>query len=84
MKAFYIVVTMLVMGVIALSCLICWERWDEQRNRGFTWGYWGEFNTVSNSLARLPGVTAVKGWCNADFLVLEEMGFHRDYSRQDS
>jgi hypothetical protein len=61
--------------LVALLGLALWERWDERKNRGFTWGYWGEFNTVSNCLTKLPGVTVVKAWCNADFLVLEEYGF---------
>ena len=61
-------------GVAAiLLALALWERWDEQKNRGHTWGYWGEFNTVSNRLANLPSV--VKAWHNNDFLVLEEFGF---------
>ena len=45
-----------------------------QANHGYTWGYWGEFNTVRNSLAKLPGVTIVDFGCNAD-VTLEEFGF---------
>ena len=60
---------------VVLIALVLLERWDEGTNRGCTWGYWGEFNTVSNCVAKLPGVTVVKAWWNADFLVLEEFGF---------
>ena len=31
--------------------------WEANRNRGFTWGYYGDFNTLSNALAGLPKVT---------------------------
>ena len=58
-----------------LMALISWERWDEAKNHGLGWGYWGEFNTVSNALAQVPDVTISRSWCNADFLALEEFGF---------
>src|SRR5438552_8519642 len=49
-------------------------RWDSARNRGHTWGYWGELNSVSNTLLKIPGVTIVRPWYNAD-VTLEEFGF---------
>src|SRR5689334_9915447 len=58
-----------------LMALITLERWDEPKNHGLSWGYWGEFNTVSKALAQVPGVTISQSWCNADFLALEEFGF---------
>ena len=46
------------MALAALvAAFVLGYRWDAATNRGHTWGYWGEFNTVSNSLAKLPGVT---------------------------
>ena len=59
----------------AIIGLISWERWDEPKNHGLSWGYWGEFNNVSNALAQIPGVTVSQAWYNADFLTLEEFGF---------
>ncbi len=57
-----------------LAALILGYRWDTARNRGHTWGYWGEFNSVSNALARVPGVAILTPWYNAD-VTLEEFGF---------
>ena len=66
------------LGITALAALIAafvlGYRWDEATNRGHTWGYWREFNTVSNSLAKLSGVTITAPWYNAD-VTLEEFGF---------
>lgn len=41
--------------------------WDANRNRGFTWGYYAEFNTISNSLAQIPGVTITDTYLLDDF-----------------
>ena len=66
------------LGITALAALIAacvlGYRWDASINRGHTWGYWGEFNTISNSLAKLPGVNITAPWYNAD-VTLEEFGF---------
>jgi hypothetical protein len=72
MKAVLILVGSVLAGLLLLIVV---EQSDERKNRGYTWGYWGEFNTVSNCLAKLPGVTVTKAWQNADFLNLEEFGF---------
>src|SRR6266851_722523 len=62
-------------AVIALlMASIVWYRWDSGTNHGYTCGYWGQFNTVSNSLSKLPGITILKAGCNAD-VTLEEFGF---------
>jgi hypothetical protein len=53
---------------------ILWYRWDCAKNRGFTFGYWGEYNTVSNALVHLPGVTILSSFYNHD-ITLEEFGF---------
>ena len=68
-------------AIIALSAVVlmlvagirCY-RWDSEANHGYTWGYWGQFNTISNSLTKLPGITIVKFGCNAD-VTMEEFGF---------
>jgi hypothetical protein len=66
------------LGTTALAALIAASvlgyRWDSSINRGHTWGYWGEFNTISNSLAKLPGVKITAPWYNPD-VTLEEFGF---------
>lgn len=60
---------------ISISVAIfCWYGWDSGKNRGLRFGYYGEFNTVSNALAHLPDVHVLKSWHNAD-ITLEEFGF---------
>ena len=67
-------ITFLSIVVVTFIVFILWYRWDSGTNHGYTWGYWGQFNTISNSLAKLPGVTIVKcGW-NAD-VTMEEFEF---------
>lgn len=68
--------TILILSIVVATFIagILWYRWDSETNHGFTCGYWGQFNTVSNSLAKLPGVTIIKFGCNAD-VTLEEFGF---------
>ena len=61
--------TFLVVGLL-FGC-----HWDAAKNRGHTWGYWGEFNTVSNALNTIPGVTILTPWCHTD-VSLEEFGFN--------
>jgi hypothetical protein len=65
-----------ILGVVVVLFVagILWYRWDSGTNRGYSWGYWGQFNTVSNGLAKIPGVTIVKFGCNAD-ITMEEFGF---------
>jgi hypothetical protein len=60
--------------VVLIAGFSAWYRWDSETNRGHTWGYWAQFNTVSNCLAKLPGFTIVKSRCNPD-ISLEEFGF---------
>src|SRR5262249_29407802 len=43
-------------------------------NHGYQFGYWGEFNRVSNALASIPGITITQTWVNCD-ITLEEFGF---------
>ncbi len=52
--------------LVALIAFIGWYRWDSSLDRGYEFGYWGSFNRVSNSLARLPGITVVNSGHNAD------------------
>ncbi len=54
--------------------LIGWYQWDSAQNRGSTFGYYGQYNRVSNALASVPRVTITSGWHNHD-VTLEEFGF---------
>jgi hypothetical protein len=66
-------ITLLAVVVLFVAFILLY-RWDSGRNHGFTFGYYGEFNTVSNALASLPGVTILNSGYNAD-VTLEEFGF---------
>ena len=49
-------------------------RWDSSRNRGFHFGYWGDFNRVEHALGSLPGLRVDRSYANKD-VVIEEFGF---------
>jgi hypothetical protein len=59
--------------VICVGFVLCY-RWDSGTNHGYQFGYYGEFNRVSNALASLPGITVTQAWANCD-VTLEEFGF---------
>jgi hypothetical protein len=62
-------------GIVLLFIgFVVWYRWDSKTNHGYKWGYWSQFNTVSNALANLSGVTILKAGANAD-VTMEEFGF---------
>ena len=71
MKAFGAILGAIVVFFIAA---MLWYRWDAGTNHGYRRGYWGQFNTVSNALASLPGITIVNSSGNAD-VTMEEFGF---------
>jgi hypothetical protein len=48
--------------------------WESNQNRGFTWGYYGDFNAVSNTLTAMPGVTILSHYYLED-LTLELFKF---------
>ena len=60
--------------LVAFVGFVLWYRWDSETNRGLKFGYYGEFNRVSNALASLPGITITQAWANCD-VTLEEFGF---------
>ncbi|MGZ8941013.1 MAG: hypothetical protein ACXW32_17545, partial [Limisphaerales bacterium] len=60
--------------IAAVICGPALYAWDSSRNRGFLWGYYGDFNAIRNELARLPGITISNYWLNQD-ISLEEMSF---------
>jgi hypothetical protein len=64
-----------VLAVISIpAAFITWYRWDSTRNRGWEFGYFGDYNGISNALASIPGVTITQAWHNLD-ITLEEFGF---------
>jgi len=68
------VTTILLVFVTAFVAFILWYGWDSRQNRGFTFGYYGQFNTVRNALEAMPGVTIVSLGYNPD-VTLEEFNF---------
>ena len=65
----------LVLGVLIIAVSpLAYYRWDSRKNHGYTYGYYGEFNRVSNALAHVKGVTILVSGYNAD-ISLEEFAF---------
>jgi len=65
----------IVLAVVAiLAALLVWYRWDSVNNHGYQFGYFGDFNRVSNALASIPGITITQACANRD-VTLEEFGF---------
>jgi hypothetical protein len=60
--------------VVLFVGFVVWYRWDSGTNHGFQFGYYGEFNRVSNALASIPGLSVTQSWHNCD-VTLEEFGF---------
>jgi hypothetical protein len=68
-----------VVATIALTIVgfLVWYGWDSRKNHGFAFGYYGQFNTVSNAVAQLPGVRITYAGYNGD-ITLEEIFFEVD------
>jgi hypothetical protein len=67
--------------ILSLSAVVAvfvgyvrWYCWDSDTNHGYQFGYYGEFNRVSDALASLPGITVTDSWARCD-ITLEEFGF---------
>ncbi len=69
-----ILLAIVALGIALIVGFIVFYRWDSARNRGYQWGYFGEYNSISNVLASIPGVTITQAWHNLD-MSLEEFGF---------
>ena len=69
-----LLVSLVLVFVVIPVAFIAWYRWDSARNRGREFGYYGDYNRVSNALASIPGVTITQSWHNLD-VTLEEFGF---------
>jgi len=60
--------------LVVLLGMFSLYKWDSSVNRGREFGYWGDFNRMSNALSSIPGIAIKTSWCNAD-VTLEEFGF---------
>lgn len=67
--------TVLAVVMIAFVAFIAWYRWDSGQNRGYTFGYYGVFNTVDRALSEIPGVTVTGSDGNED-ITFEEFVFN--------
>ena len=65
----------LIVLMIALVAFIGWYQWDSGQNRGYTFGYYGEFNTVGRALSEIPGVSVIGSGGNED-VTFEEFVFN--------
>ena len=62
-------------SLIALVAGLFWlYGWDARENRGYHWGYWGQYNRVLDGLRRTSGGTVDRLYANED-LSMEEFGF---------
>lgn len=48
--------------------------WDADKNRGFYFGYYGQFNQTQDAIKGMPGVTIIDSWQHRD-ISLEDFGF---------
>lgn len=65
---------LVLIALLMFSALLLLWRWDSALNRGHTFGYYGQYNMVSNALAKLPDVRVLSGGHNHD-ITLEEFHF---------
>ena len=57
-----ILIAIVLMLILSLVAFIGSYHWDSSKNRGKEFGYYGEFNRVSNALASISGVTITQAW----------------------
>jgi hypothetical protein len=58
-----------------------YSTWDGSKNRGYKFGYFGEFNRAKEALLGIPGVSVRGSYNNLD-VGLEEFGFDADFRGQ--
>ena len=66
-------------GMPIILILLFWGtvnywKWDENQNRGYHHGYWGEYNRIRDALTLMAAGTAQQIYLNKD-ITLEEFGF---------
>ncbi len=63
---------LLLFAIVSFSILVGWYYWDSSENRGYTFGYYGEFNTIVSALETIPDIEIVFAGGNHD-LSFEEI-----------
>jgi hypothetical protein len=71
MKSVLITLLVLISAVVAF---IAWYQFDSAQNHGYEFGYYGDFNRVSNALVFIPAIQVTEFLMNRD-VTLEEFGF---------
>lgn len=66
----FIAIPILIAVLVATVTLL---KVDREKNRGLTFGYYGDFNAIVHSLEQMPGIEIVKAGANHD-IFLEEIG----------
>ena len=66
-------------GIPIILLLLFWGtvnywQWDQNQNRGYQHGYWGEYNRIRDALTLVTAGTAQQIYLNKD-ITLEEFGF---------
>ena len=66
-------------GIPIILLLLFWGtvnywQWDQNQNRGYHHGYWGEYNRIRDALTLVTAGTAQQIYLNKD-ITLEEFGF---------
>lgn len=59
MKSKFTILTVIVILAVFVG-LIAFYRWDASTNRGLTFGYYGQLNTVQKAAGELPDVAGVR------------------------
>ncbi len=62
------------LGVVFLIFASMAYKFDSVHNRGWTFGYYGQFNRVTYALNSLDDISISRAWFNDD-VTLEEFGF---------
>ena len=60
--------------VLLLWGTVNYWQWDQNRNRGYHHGYWGEYNRIRDALTLMAAEPAQQIYLNKD-ITLEEFGF---------
>lgn len=63
----------IILITLFLGTVNYWE-WDENQNRGYHHGYWGEYNRIRDALTLMATGTPQQTYLNKD-ITLEEFGF---------
>lgn len=68
-----LILPLVLIPVLLVTLFALWD-WDSQTNRGYSHGYWGEYNRVRSALVSIPEIRIETTFINTD-ISLEEFGF---------